>query len=150
MVEEYGGSEHLTLLQKSVVASTAEEELMSLSSLHELHQEGQAHIFLVSDVSMSDFHCKAFKTVSFFMISSSETRQLSLYGFLWPCCLRSLSVKPWLLAVFLSAWCWDPPRLYSLPNNVYSQLAQNNLQLRFAFVSCQAALLMPCRNMKVV
>lgn len=37
MAEEYEGSEHLILLQKSVVASIAEKEFMSLD---ELYQEG--------------------------------------------------------------------------------------------------------------
>lgn len=45
MAEECEGSEHLILLLTSVVASTAEKELMSL---HELQQESQAPIFLMS------------------------------------------------------------------------------------------------------
>lgn len=78
MAEECEGSEHLILLLTSVVASTAEKELMSL---HELQQESQAPIFLMSASLIST---EKPKTVSSFMINYSETTRLSLYGFLWP------------------------------------------------------------------
>lgn len=55
MAEECGGSEGLILLLTSV-ASTAEQELMSLCGCQ---QEYQAHICLTTDLSKSDFHSKA-------------------------------------------------------------------------------------------
>lgn len=73
MAEECEGSEHLILLLTSVVASTAEKELMSL---HELQQESQAYIFLKSASLTST---EKPETVSSFMISNSETRQLTIW-----------------------------------------------------------------------
>lgn len=55
MAEECGGSEGL-ILPLTSVASTAEQELMSL---HGLQQEVQAHICLTAELSKSDFHSKA-------------------------------------------------------------------------------------------
>lgn len=134
MAEECEGSERLILLLKSVVRSTAHKELMSL---HELRQEGQAHIFFLQKSASLTSTPKP-KRQSSFVISYSETRQLSLHGFLW-LLLPEMAVCAAVTAgkVFLWAWCRDAPRLYSvLPNNMDSQLAPNNLQLHFAFVLC--------------
>jgi len=55
MAEKCEGSEGPTLLLTSV-ASTAEQELMSV---HGIQQEDQARICLTTDLSKSDFHSKA-------------------------------------------------------------------------------------------